>query len=598
MNNQGEFVDVSNAVKPEILAKLHSTDGGRSDGKTLENTLDKGTNSKGDPVTQPTFEAVDFISYGGLPANSKYFSTLQEVSDQVLNGVRVPFVDGRFRRIVVPKSRGGVPTLPYCYYCTDDTLAGDGDVTFINWMTPSEENKLSGLNYMSQKFKIRASAKEMTQLMAEIQVWSNSYIDKGVRDTRARPSAVLGDWECMLEPDISTTHRFIRTDMIAKWMYGNYASVSPPAMLTIINATDLRDFLNTNGAYWPIPADTLCLALGKIPTAFRGRLSLLGVDVVIDFDSSMTNANGNPVSYNGCQAYEIPKVSSNALDDWVARALNQTFSMVDLQWAIFANTMPLTVYSPSQGIFGGSNFSLNVYTNSVSDQFINFYCTHHDYGHKLPLGAPTIQHFIQAWRVYKTMYASKVCAELGIFNFIDNTQTYGKNLAYQNYYDLISGEFSGSSLSGTPGAADRICWIPYELWIANGANIKMDSEDYVDGQSGVLTNTNYLAPKSEVFFTLTQWSDQVALTSPATVAAYFEPNAGSQIAGGSVPVGLLTSCFQSCMPCTIPRYTSTSDTATQAFEKVKMIDFVYSNSGSNRNTIYRSKLVFGSAAKN
>lgn len=598
MNNQGEFVDVSNAVKPEILAKLHSTDGSRSDGKTLENTLDKGTNSKGDTITQPTFEAVDFISYGGLPANSKYFNTVQEVSDQVLNGVRVPFVDGRFRRMVIPKTRGGVPTMPFAYYCTDDEITGDGDVTFINWMTPSEENKFDGLNFQSTKFSIRASPKEMTQLMAEIQVWSNSYIDKGVRDTRARPSAVLGNWEAMLEPDISTTHRFIRTDMVARWMYGHYTSVTPPAMLTIVNATDLRDFLNTNGAYWPVPADTLCLALGKIPTAFKGRLSLLGVDIIIDFDSSMTSANGNPVNINGCPAYEIPKISVTALDDWVGRALNQTFCMTDLQWAIFANTLPLTNYCPSPGIFNGSNFSLNVYTNSVSDQFVNFYCTHHDYGFKLPLGSPTIQYTIQAWRIFKTMFASKVCAELGRFNDISNTQTYGKDLVATHYYDLISGEFSGSGVLTHPAWATCVCWIPYELWISNGANIKLDENDYVDGQSGYMTNANYLAPKSKVWFTLAQWSDQVALVNPATAYIYYEPNSNNQVVGGVIPVGYLSSGLQSCYPSTIPRYTSTTDTCTQSWEKAKTIDFVYTKSGSNRNTIYRSKLVFGSAAKN
>lgn len=597
MNNQGEFVDESKVVAPEVLKKLQST-AGDSSKLELDASTKLGRRPNEDSTSIPPLEAVDFISFGGLVDNAKYFANLQEVSDMVLNKFRVPFADGRFRRLVVPKTRDRIPVLPYDYFITEGNTLGGGDVTFVNWMTPNEESFLSNLTPQGEKFTVRANSAQTTQLMAEIQVWSNSYIDKGVRDTRARPSAVLGDWECMLEPDISTTHRNIRTDVLAHYMYGHYTAPNPPEDLLIINASDLRSFLNTNGCYWPVPADTLCLALGKMRTMDLGRLALFDTNIIIDFDSSMNGTRGTQITYNGCIGYTVSKISVTAQDPYVARVINETFSAIDIQWALFANTLPLAMNSSARGVLNGNNFNLRTYVNSVSDQFVNFYTTHHDLGNKLPLSVNLNAKFIQAWRVFKTAFASKVCAEIGYLSRIPSTNTYGKSIDAQNYFDLISGEFDPYLISAMPLAPNTVCWIPYELWIANGADLRLDSPDYVDGQSGILVNTNYLAPISQITITRTEWEDQTALGGDKTIGSYYVPNADTASINVAIPSGWLLSQTQCCLPATIPRYSSTTDTATLPWDKAQTIDFTYSKTGSNRNTIYRTKLVFSSAAKN
>lgn len=590
MENSTEFIDETKPLNPEALKKINSIagDGSANDTAGVRDqmkSLDQGI------VDLSDFEAVDFTSYKSLPNTSKYFVRVQEICNKVLNGYRAPFCSQDFRPISVPLSRQRVPVVPYTVFISSQGITGGGDTTFSSWMTNSEETNFDDFIISEEKFAVKMDEKTKSKLMTLVSIWSNEYLDKGVRDSRARPAAVLGDWAYALPPTFSMTERYIRTDVFASWMYGTYTATSPAETITIINNNDLRAFMNGDGGnYWPVQANTLCLALGKCTATQLTKLKLLGHSVIIDLDSSLNNSRGTAITYNGVPAWSVTANSANACDFDVAQVLNNTFSGIDIQWALFVNTLQLSSTPGSTCHFSDSHFDLYVYENTIADQMINFYATHRDSGNKIPLTTTELTKFIQAWRILKTVFVQRTSVEVGRVGLLSENNTYGKTLTTRNYYDLVSGCFS---LKTVPASTHKCLWIPYEMWIMNGANLKLDAEDYVDGESSILVNQNYCVPRSQVLFTPTQWSQSTTVTSTFN---YYEPN--SATASSWVNINNVGRDICNCLPCTTPHWRSTTETQTLQWNKSETIDYTYVSTGKNSNTIYRKKLVFTSAVKN
>jgi len=598
MNNSTEFTEETKPLDPKVLNNINGA-GGEDDAGVVHNQ-----ELETDQEMKTDFEAIDFTSTHGLATNAKHFVRVQEICNLVFNGLRVPFCSDSFRPLVIPKSKQGVPVVPFDYYITRNGVVGGGAATFANWMNAVEEAQFIDFVLSDSNFSVAMDAKTKAKLMTNVAIWSNEYLDKGVRDTRARPTVVLGDWGWALTPTFSMTERNIRTDVFATWMYGAYVPSNPNEQLTIINAVDLRNFMNTDGGnYWPVPQNTLCLALGKMPTADLPRLALLGHYVIIDFDNSMSLARGAAAVHNGVTAYSVTlNVAVNANDFAVAKVLNNTFSGIDIQWAILANTLPLT-NSSNGSIFGANtnSFNLRVYDNSICDQFINFYATKRDYGNKLPVDNLSLCDFIQSWRLFKTMIVNRSLVELGVISYLRSTATYGKDLTDENYISLISGCFEYVSLAGYGLGNPYNCalWTPYEMWICNGANLKLDDENYVDGVTGVLVNENYLVPKSQVTFTLAEWSNQNQIGANTVYpCTYYTPNRNAGINSINYGGATTRSSVGSCFPRTVPCYASTSETQTIVFDNDQVIDFAYSSSGATNARVFRKRLVFSSAVKN
>lgn len=589
MENNTEYLDETKPLNPEALKKVNADAGGGQANNTGE-VRDQNEGLQEPDEVQPEFEAVDFTSYKSLPHNCKYFSRVQEISNAVLNGYKVPFCSQDFRPISVPLSRQRVPVLPYSAYITSQGITGGGATTFTNWMNAAEDTYFDDFLPSEEKFAVKMEEKTKSKLMTLVTIWSNEYLDKGVRDSRARPSAVLGDWAYALPPTFSMTERYIRTDVFATWMYGSYTATTPAETITIINNSDLRQFMNTDGGnYWPVSANTLCLALGRASATALTKLKLLGHSVIIDFDNSMNAARGTSTTYNGVQAWTVSANSANACDTDVAAILNNTFSAVDVQWALLLNTLPLSYTPSSNSPFYQNHFDLIIYENTIADQFINFYATHRDYGNKLPVTSASRPAFIQAWRVFKTVLTQRATVELGRVGLADENQTYGKTLTTRNYYDMISCSFCLKTFVNS----FKLLWIPYEMWIMNGANLKLDDEDYVDGESSVLVNQNYLVPRSQVMYNSTQWA---ANTSGTTTYDYYVPN--KPTAQTSISFTWVPRDLCNCIPSTVPNWNSTTETQTIIWDKDQTIDFTYVSSGKNSNSIYRKKMVFTSAVKN
>lgn len=589
MNNSTEFTDETKPLAPEVLNKINSTGGDGSDSNTGKIRDQNETVNLTDVDNKPDlFESVDFTSYKSIVTNAKYFSRLQDVSNIVLNGFRVPFCSGDFRPLTIPLSRNRVPVIPEYIYLSANGITGSGS-TNVNWISANEEAYFDDYILDENKFAVKMDEKTKSKLMTLVSIWSNEYLDKGVRDSRARPSAVLGDWAYALPPTFSMTERYIRTDVIATWMYGSYTATSPAEKITIINNADLRAFMNADGGnYWPVEMNTLCLALGKASAATLTKLKITGHNVIIDFDSSMNSSRGTVTTYNGVTAYEVSANSVSANDLDVAKILSNTFSSTDLQWAFFVNALPYSddVLYP----YATNHFDLVVYENSIPDQFINFYATHRDYGNKIPLSNVELKEFILAWRLYKTAFTQRTFVELGDIGTATSAQTYGKDITPQNEADMVSCLFSVK----TGLFINRPMWIPYEMWIANGANLKLDGEDYVDGDSNVLVNCNYTVPRSQVLFnSQTDWSSTASYTRNAD---YYIPNLNVYSSRITITANANRIC--SCVPCTMPAYNSTSETQTIIWDKAQTIDFTYVRSGKNNNSIFRKKLVFTSAVKN
>lgn len=594
MENNTEFKDETKALDPKTLKNINNQAGdGESNNTGEERSQNEGLQGepqKDKPLVLPEFEAVDFTSYKSLPHNCKYFSRVQEISNIVLNGYKVPFCSQDFRPISVPLSRQRVPVLPYDAYITSQGITGGGATTFSKWMTASEESYFDDFMPTEEKFAIKMEEKTKAKLMTLVSIWSNEYLDKGVRDSRARPSAVLGDWAYALPPTFSMTERYIRTDVFATWMYGDYTATSPAEKITIINNSDLRQFMNTDGGnYWPVEANTLCLALGRASAANLTKLKLLGHSVIIDFDNSMNASRGTATIHNGVPAWEVVCNSVGACDADIAQILNNTFSGVDIQWALLLNTLPLSNSPGAISPFSLNHFDLLIYENTIADQFINFYATHRDYGNKLPVLTTALPAFIQAWRVFKTVLTQRSVIELGRVGYVDEVDTYGKTLMERNYYDMISCAFMLKSFNNKI----QLLWIPYEMWVMNGSNLKLDEESYVDGESSVLVNENYLVPRSQVIYDATTWASN---TSTTTTYTYYVPN--NKNAQTVVNYTRVPRNTPSCIPCTVPNWNSTSETQTIIWNKDQTIDFTYVGSGKNSNTIYRKKLVFTTAVKN
>lgn len=589
MENNTEYLDETKALNPEALKKINAEAGDGKANATGEIRV-QNEGLKEEEQIQPEFEAVDFTSYKSLPHNCKYFSRVQEISNIVLNGYKVPFCSQDFRPVTVPLSRQRVPVLPYNVYITSQGITGGGATTFLNWMNTVEENWFDDYLISEDKFAIKMEEKTKAKLMTLVSIWSNEYLDKGVRDSRARPSAVLGDWAYALPPTFSMTERYIRTDVFATWMYGSYTATSPAEKITIINNADLRKFMNGDGGnYWPVEANTLCLALGKAKTADLAKLKLLGHSVIIDFDNSMNATRGTTINYNGVQAWTVNAASANACDYDIAKILNNTFSSVDIQWALLLNVLPLSENPTTTSPFDTNHFDLIVYENTIADQFINFFATHRDYGNKLPVTAAALPAFVQAWRIFKTVLTQRAVVELGRVGVTNEDQTYGKTLTSRNYYDMISCSFSLKTFT----YKIKLLWIPYEMWISNGANLKLDDENYVDGESSVLVNENYLVPRSQVIYDITKWSDNAA---QITKFEYYVPNKAT----AQTNVIYNTNCRDtpSCAPSTVPNWNSTTETQTMLWDRKQLIDFTYVGTGKNSNAIYRKKMVFTSAVKN
>lgn len=598
MNNPTEYVDETKALDPSVLKNINSQagDGEINNTRVGRDHKDKQMKNKTvgeqpDPI--PEFEAVDFTSYKSIPQNSRYFNRVQDVANIVLNGYKVPFCSQDFRPISVPLTRQRVPVIPYDAFITSNGIVGGGSTTFSSWMTAGEETYFDDFLLTAEKFGIKMEEKTKAELMTRVSIWSNEYLDKGVRDGRARPSAVLGDWAYALPPTFSMTVRYIRTDVFAGWMYGDYTATSPAEKIIIINNADLRQFMNNDGGnYWPVEANTLCLALGRTSASVLTKLKLLGHSVIIDFDSSMNSTRGTLTTYNGVSAWEVSANSVQACDTDIAKVLNNTYSGIDIQWALFSNVLPLGISVGANSLFYQDHFDLVVYENTIADQFINFYATHRDYGNKLPVTSSTLPSFVQAWRIFKTVLTQRTAVEVGYVGPASPLQTYGKTLTVQNYYDMICGSFCvKTATQSTPHAP---MWIPYEMWIMNGANLKLDDESYVDGESSVLVNENYLVPKSQVIYDMTTWSS--SNTSGSTNYNYYVPNKASAqttIFSGRPP----RNCV-SCIPCTIPNWNSTTETQTILWNKDQTIDFTYVNTGKNSNAVYRKKMVFTTAVRN
>lgn len=603
MNNASEYLDETKSLDPKIQKDVNASNAvnepvrDKIDGKTTPG--DQGV----DAENRTDFETVDFTSVHGLQANSKYFVRVQDICNLVYNHLRVPFCSDNFRPYIVPKSKQGVPVIPYDYYVSCNGVIGGGANTFVRWMNSQEETQFNDYIVANEPFTVKMAEELKAQLMTKVSIWSNEYLDKGVRDSRARPNAVLGDWAWALTPTFSMTTRNIRTDVVACWMYGSYTPTSPNEKITIINSSDLRTFMNTgDGNYWPVEQNTLCLALGKAATSELSHLALLAHKVIIDFDNSMNGSRGTATTYNGVTAYEITlNASVNYNDSAVAKILNNTYSGIDLQWALLANTLPLVAHTTSS-LFGSTSntFNLRIFENSICDQYINFYATKRDSGNKLPVTSANIPTFIQSWRLFKTFITNRTLVELGYIGNSAPTITFGKTLEFVNYLSLITGCFEYQTLVSTtvPSQATRVLWLPYEMWISNGANLQLDDEDYVDGQSAVLVNTKYLCPRSQVVYTLTQWADSTAATAATPIVEYWIPNQTSYSTNTELPMSYKPTQFISCFPRTIPSYRSTSETQSIIFDNMQQVDFAYTNTGKNDNTVYRKKLVFNSAVKN
>lgn len=603
MNNASEYLDETKSLDPKIQKDVNASNAVNEPVRDKIDGLTTPGDQGVDAENRTDFETVDFTSVHGLQTNSKHFVRVQDICNLVYNHLRVPFCSDNFRPYIVPKSKQGVPVIPYNYYISSNGVIGGGANTFTAWMNAEEETQFNDYIVANEPFTVKMAEELKAQLMTKVSIWSNEYLDKGVRDSRARPNAVLGDWAWALTPTFSMTTRNIRTDVVACWMYGSYTPTSPNEKITIINASDLRTFMNTgDGNYWPVEQNTLCLALGKTPTADLSHLALLAHKVIIDFDNSMNGVRGTATTYNGVTAYEIALNSVvNYNDSAVAIILNNTYSGIDLQWALLANTLPLASMS-ANSIFGATNntFNLRVFENSICDQFINFYATKRDSGNKLPVVSTNIPNFVQSWRLFRTFITNRTLVELGYVGNTSASLTYGKNLEFVNYLSLISGCFEYESLGtiATPSPRYRVLWLPYEMWISNGANLQLDDEDYVDGQSSVLVNTKYLCPRSQVVYTLAQWSDTTAAAAATTIVDYWIPNQGTSSTGSAIPMGVQPVSFVSCFPRTVPCYKSTSETQSMIFDNLQQIDFAYTNTGKTDNTVYRKKLVFNSAVKN
>lgn len=572
MNNQNEFQDETKPLNPEALTNINSSQG---DGNT-----DK-------PVDKLTIDTTDVTSYKALPRVSKHFVRLQDLSDHVYNKVRVPFANDDFRHFNVPLSRNRVPCVPKKYFPDQQGFTG----TVINYWAEGglNDSRLKGLIVDQDNFTVKMDANTSARMMTAVTIWSNEYLDKGVRDARARPNVILGDWGWTLPPNFSTTTRNIRTDVIARWMYTPYTASATPETLTLINASDLKQFMNiTGGYYWPVPIETLCLALHSVDSTTVQNLALFGQDTIIDFDSSITTTHGaRVVTPDGLVTYQV-SLTANVpiMEPSMTQVLNATYSAIDIQWALFNNTIPIANASYAYP----SNMKLNVYINTISDQFINFFMTKKQSLAALPTDSTKLSNFIKSWRLFKTLTVDRTLAEIGVFGTVSSNNTYGKTLTDTNYYDLICGSFTDMAPSSLTSNLKTILWIPYEMWIANGANIKLDNEEYVDGESPYPVNKKYCCPRSQVLVSQSAWTNE---TATITTKDYYIPNKSSSAVAFNHGA---TSTL--CMPCTLPNYASTSETMTLPWDKSQTIDFVYTSCGKNSNSIFQKKLVFSTAAEN
>jgi len=596
MNNQQEFTDNSKSVDPQVLKAVntHSTSAGDLPVKDRF----KNTKQQSDAETlEPEFSALDFTSVGGLVSNAKYFETVQDIADVVLNGMRVPYCDSRFTAYNVPKSNEGVPALNYDYFISDSELEGTGATTFGSWSYGDVVNLFDGYVKSDEKFEVKMDSKTASNLMTLASIWSNEYLDKGVRDSRARPSAVLGDWTWALPPTFSTKYRRIRTDLVANYMYSTWTAPTVSPLLFVVNASDLRDYMNvTGGATWPIPLTTPCLALSALDKNDISRLIVLGHTLYVDLDNSMNADRADAeTKYFGVKAYSLTVPSSVPAQDTAARiALQRTFSAVDLQWAFLSLAMPMC--SAYTGCWSGTNhFKAKIYTNTIPDQFINFYATHYEVDRIIPWQDGRDKQFIQSWRIFKTCLIQRALLDVGCIGQMWPEDTFGKYITDQNYFDLIAGDFRLRTwtIAGM-GVTSHIAWIPFEMYIANGADMILDDEDLVVGSSGQVTNKNFLCPRSIAATDLNYWKNTAAATS---TALYYIPN---NLTGFSFWTRVNnTTHFDAAIPWTVPCYKSTSETATtnQGATALRHFKVYYTKQGLTNDYIYRKKMVFKSATK-
>lgn len=549
----------SNNIEIEDISKVPDAVKAPDMSSEVKKNLDHSENNK-IPIS-----ILDFNEISGYLDAWKSVDTLETFASTYVKKMRSPTTKKDFMPYTEPASRSGVPCLGrnYAMFSTTQGATPRGTTNFVNF-TYNIDNMVAYLHREPERLKVQVLSSFVQSYLAAATTVKEQQLVNGGRMVRSNVSYVIGDWGCVLTEPIDTTFRNVRTDLIAQWMYGSYTATTPAETLYIINFSDLRNYLNTNVNTCPVPQDTLCLNLKSGWTDSEyGLLSLFQEDVIIDFSSSVTTNN----TYNGVPARAVSKLSASPLDPICTTAIERTCLAEDVDLAIYINAFPLTAYS-----FTSSNvFHLHTYRNTIQDQTLAFFgiqdkneCDLHS----------QITYKIQNFRVFKTAAMQLSRWALGGEGYSAVVRTTGKAVDNGEVCKFIFGAWE--NVSTTIPSIFSYAWIPWEYWIANGADLELDDDELVTSMSGYDINSKCRVPRSTVPLNVTEYNT-FNRTTP-TYIYYYIPNQAAYLFGDN---GGTSSDERVCFPQTVHCINSLCNTASIPFNPDHRIIVKNTRKGKN-----------------
>lgn len=547
---------------------------------TTSTSKKKNDSSGKSPEDLSTIDVASFLKRDSVLSTLAHFHTLQGIFDHALNHLRAPTaVSDRFMPYtMVYQKNGHIPAIGSSLYIGDVTTpagitsTGAGSQNFTNWIY-NTTNPI--FNKTLTKCCVKWDVDIVSNIMAVAQSAKERYPTDGVRDVRARPEYVLSDWGVFLTDEIDTTFRTIRTDTFARFMYGSYDGSSSSETVYIVNATDLRTWLNTHNAPCPLPTDTLVLDLSEVDEGILGKLSIFDVPVVINVGLPLVT----PTSYLGLPAAAYTKAAVSANDVDIAKILSATYDAQEIELAIFLMAQSFHY----EALDKNAKLQLETHTNTIQEQMINYFAS--GIKHKARIPAPNgdeYLYFVQSFRLAKTMMEMKAAMKYGFFGRAVPGITLNAGWSGTEIINALSGFFSSQYIS--QGAICPI-WIPFEFWIANGANLTLDPDSLTVNVTGRTINTVCTVPRSIVGVTIAEWDSG----STKSTVNYYQPNSSGGTAIADAVIPWLVPCY----PETIPRIGSLTGTMTATVSpstRVYVISPV--KSGYNANYIQTRSLGF------
>lgn len=567
-NPDVEIKDVSST--PNVTTPVEDAD---KKAARAQNDAEKNNNqSESDEFTisRNGVTAQDFTRIDSSVRVFRYFNGLQDVFDEVLNGLRAPTVSyERATTPIVPKNDNSVPVLPRDF---NPTRSGKGlqNATFTYHYDTAD----GWIIQNDGKFRMRWNDSVKNNLLTIAANLRMSQIPDGAKNTRAAPEYSLSDWGAFITTDVDTECKTVRTDVINQWIY-NKTETSTDKKFYVINAKDLRNWLNTSLLPMPIPYNSLMLNLAGMSEDEIHACCIFDEKFIVDLSNSV-ETNSDPANI-GLPNKEYTYVQVNRCDRRPWKAIAQTFDPEDLDVSLFVAALPIRY----QNISSSTKMYLNSYKNTIQEQVLNYWASGY-HGKVITEESDTdhatmVANLACQFRVAQTIMCQKSLMAIGYFGKLIARETIGKMVTSNQARNYCNGAWESNSYY-----ASNLVWIPFEYWIANGAKLTIDNEDIVTSESGEGVNRICVVPPSISSITLDHYDTGTGSNS----IGYYIPN--SRSASYST---VLSSAYPY-SPQTVWRYLSTTNTMTSELDDTLKPQFRQSTRGLNSSYLFRVNLGF------